>query len=155
MTTGSGAYCPARPHSANPAPWVNISPLFDRASARLRSAGGAALAGPQPAAQSSWRGENAAWPAGAGCDALAGPVLAGLVLVIPEPSFAWFVSEVMAQYPYPPPELELLDGEAAEPPEVVLAVTGLPELFSTYQVPPKLVCPWPLATPAAESPTKV
>lgn len=42
MTTGSATYCPASPHSANPAPWVNISPVFDRASARPRSAGGAA-----------------------------------------------------------------------------------------------------------------
>ena len=36
-----------------------------------------------------------------------------------------------------------------------LLVTGLPDPFRTYQVPPKLVSPWPLATPEPESPEKV
>ena len=63
----------------------------------------------------------------------------------------------MAQYPYPPPPPEPVDGELPllELLEVTLAVTGSPAVFSTYQVPPKLEIPWPLALPAEESPMKV
>ena len=42
-----------------------------------------------------------------------------------------------------------INGDAA------LLVTGLPDPFRTYHVPPKLVSAWPLATPGPESPEKV
>src|SRR5262249_43419153 len=40
-TTVTGRYCPAMPHSANPAPWVNMIPAPARASARFRRPDGA------------------------------------------------------------------------------------------------------------------
>ena len=50
-----------------------------------------------------------------------------------------------AQYP-PPPEL----GELAACP-----VAGLPDVVRAYQVPPKLVMPWPCAAPGPASPENV
>jgi hypothetical protein len=41
MAAAGGMYWPAMPHSANPAPWVNIIPAPARARARLRTASGA------------------------------------------------------------------------------------------------------------------
>jgi hypothetical protein len=53
MTATSGAYCAAMPHSANPAPWVNMRPALCRASARPRSGSGVtSMSSPsRPAAQ--------------------------------------------------------------------------------------------------------
>ena len=56
------------------------------------------------------------------------------------------------QYPLPPPPLPA-DGEV--PDWGWLLVTGLPDAFRTYQVPPKLVMPWPFTVPGPESPEKV
>src|ERR1700761_2106458 len=113
------------------------------------AAAGSTWAGRQLRAWSSWRTGLLAWPV------RASGALAESVVVMPPSSFT-FVWVFMAQYPSPPLP-EPVDGELPplEPAEVVLAVTGSPAVFSTYQVPPKFVSPWPLALPAEESPMKV
>src|SRR5690348_4526636 len=51
----------------------------------------------------------------------------------------------LAQYPFPPPDDAFPDW---------LLVTGFPDPFRTYHVPPKLVSAWPLATPGPGRPEK-
>src|SRR6266581_9774129 len=75
------------------------------------------------------------------------PGRAGPGPAAPGPGRCLFVrSAALAQYPYPPPDDAFPDW---------LLVTGSPDPLRTYQVPPKLVSAWPLATPGPESPEKV
>src|ERR1700760_2186193 len=114
------------------------------------AAAGSTWAGRQMSAWSSCRTGLFAW------SVRASGALAESVVVMPTSSFT-FAWVFMDQYPYPPPPPEPVDGELLllEVLEVTLAVTGSPAVFSTYQVPPKLVSAWPLACPAEESPMKV